>query len=75
MLQITCVCVCVCVCVDVDAIGSSGCSPVAYADNTSMCIHHNTMHTLAHAGGAYVPAMADETIIVKGTATIFLAGP
>jgi 3-methylcrotonyl-CoA carboxylase beta subunit len=27
------------------------------------------------AGGAYVPAMADETIIVRGTGTIFLAGP
>src|SRR5438128_7421934 len=27
------------------------------------------------AGGAYVPAMADETIIVKGTGTIFLGGP
>lgn len=27
------------------------------------------------AGGAYVPAMADETIIVKDHATIFLAGP
>jgi 3-methylcrotonyl-CoA carboxylase beta subunit len=27
------------------------------------------------AGGAYVPAMADETIIVKGQGTIFLAGP
>ncbi|MBI1275850.1 methylcrotonoyl-CoA carboxylase [bacterium] len=27
------------------------------------------------AGGAYVPAMCDETIIVKGNATIFLAGP
>lgn len=27
------------------------------------------------AGGAYVPAMADESIIVKGHATIFLAGP
>ncbi|MEW5320199.1 MAG: hypothetical protein WDW38_011291 [Sanguina aurantia] len=27
------------------------------------------------AGGAYVPAMADESIIVKGTGTIFLAGP
>jgi acetyl-CoA carboxylase carboxyltransferase component len=26
------------------------------------------------AGGAYVPAMSDETIIVKGTGTIFLAG-
>ncbi len=27
------------------------------------------------AGGAYVPAMSDETIIVQGTGTIFLAGP
>ena len=27
------------------------------------------------AGGAYVPAMADETIMVRGQATIFLAGP
>ncbi len=27
------------------------------------------------AGGAYVPAMADESIIVKGTGTIFLGGP
>ena len=27
------------------------------------------------AGGAYVPAMADESIIVKNTGTIFLAGP
>ena len=27
------------------------------------------------AGGAYVPAMSDEAIIVKGTGTIFLAGP
>ena len=27
------------------------------------------------AGGAYVPAMSDETIIVPGTGTIFLAGP
>src|SRR5688500_13415777 len=27
------------------------------------------------AGGAYVPAMADETVIVKGQGTIFLAGP
>ncbi len=27
------------------------------------------------AGGAYVPAMADETIMVKNQATIFLAGP
>jgi acetyl-CoA carboxylase carboxyltransferase component len=27
------------------------------------------------AGGAYVPAMSDETIIVEGTGTIFLAGP
>jgi len=27
------------------------------------------------AGGAYVPAMSDETIIVKGQGTIFLGGP
>ncbi len=27
------------------------------------------------AGGAYVPAMCDESIIVKGNGTIFLAGP
>jgi 3-methylcrotonyl-CoA carboxylase beta subunit len=27
------------------------------------------------AGGAYVPAMADESIIVKGQGTIFLGGP
>jgi acetyl-CoA carboxylase carboxyltransferase component len=27
------------------------------------------------AGGAYVPAMSDESVIVKGTGTIFLGGP
>lgn len=27
------------------------------------------------AGGAYVPAMADQAIIVKGTGTVFLGGP
>ena len=27
------------------------------------------------AGGAYVPAMSDEAVIVRGTGTIFLAGP
>ncbi|XP_010926402.2 methylcrotonoyl-CoA carboxylase beta chain, mitochondrial isoform X1 [Elaeis guineensis] len=27
------------------------------------------------AGGAYIPAMADESIMVKGNGTIFLAGP
>jgi 3-methylcrotonyl-CoA carboxylase beta subunit len=27
------------------------------------------------AGGAYVPAMADEAVIVKGNGTIFLGGP
>ncbi len=27
------------------------------------------------AGGAYIPAMADETIIVEGNGTIFLGGP
>ena len=27
------------------------------------------------AGGAYVPAMSDETVIVRGQGTIFLGGP
>ena len=27
------------------------------------------------AGGAYIPAMCDETVIVRGTGTIFLGGP
>lgn len=27
------------------------------------------------AGGAYVPAMADESVIVRRQGTIFLAGP
>ena len=27
------------------------------------------------AGGAYVPAMCDQSVIVQGTGTIFLAGP
>lgn len=27
------------------------------------------------AGGAYIPAMADESVIVKKTGTVFLAGP
>src|SRR5260221_14278428 len=26
-------------------------------------------------GGAYVPAMSDETVIVRGTGTIFIGGP
>lgn len=30
---------------------------------------------LCTAGGAYVPAMADESIMVKGKSSIFLAGP
>jgi 3-methylcrotonyl-CoA carboxylase beta subunit len=30
---------------------------------------------LCTAGGAYVPAMADENIIVRGAGTIYLAGP
>ena len=29
----------------------------------------------AHRGGAYVPAMSDEAVIVRGQGTIFLAGP
>jgi acetyl-CoA carboxylase carboxyltransferase component len=28
-----------------------------------------------HTGGAYGPAISDETVIVKGAGTIFLGGP
>lgn len=27
------------------------------------------------AGGAYIPAMADDSVIVKGNGTIFTSGP
>ncbi len=33
------------------------------------------VHGSSTAGGAYVPAMSDETIIVRNQGTIFLAGP
>ncbi len=33
------------------------------------------VHGSSTAGGAYVPAMADETVIVRGQGTIFLGGP
>lgn len=35
----------------------------------------SVVHGISVAGGAYVPAMADETIIVRKQGTIFLAGP
>lgn len=35
----------------------------------------SVVHGISVAGGAYVPAMADETIIVRNQGTIFLAGP
>lgn len=35
----------------------------------------SVVHGSCTAGGAYVPAMSDETIIVKEQGTIFLAGP
>ncbi len=34
-----------------------------------------SVHGFCTAGGAYIPAMADQSVIVKGTGTIFLAGP
>ena len=34
-----------------------------------------TVLGMCTAGGAYVPAMSDENVIVKGTGTIYLAGP
>jgi 3-methylcrotonyl-CoA carboxylase beta subunit len=35
----------------------------------------SSVHGFCTAGGAYIPAMSDQSIIVKGTGTIFLAGP
>lgn len=35
----------------------------------------NIANGLIHSGGAYVPAMADENIIVREQGHIFLAGP
>jgi acetyl-CoA carboxylase carboxyltransferase component len=33
------------------------------------------VHGISVAGGAYVPAMADETVIVQNQGRVFLAGP
>ncbi len=35
----------------------------------------SSVHGLCTAGGAYIPAMSDQNVIVKGTGTIFLGGP
>lgn len=35
----------------------------------------SSVHGFCTAGGAYIPAMSDQAVIVKGTGTIFLAGP
>jgi 3-methylcrotonyl-CoA carboxylase beta subunit len=35
----------------------------------------SSVHGFCTAGGAYIPAMSDQSIIVKNTGTIFLAGP
>ena len=37
--------------------------------------HLSVVHGSCTAGGAYVPAMSDESVIVKGQGTIFLGGP
>lgn len=43
---------------------------------SSKCIPQiSVVMGMCTAGGAYVPAMSDEAIIVKGTGTIFLGGP
>ncbi len=34
-----------------------------------------SVHGFCTAGGAYIPAMSDQSVIVKGTGSIFLAGP
>lgn len=35
----------------------------------------SSVHGFCTAGGAYIPAMSDQSIIVRGQGTIFLAGP
>lgn len=35
----------------------------------------SSVHGFCTAGGAYIPAMSDQSVIVKKTGTIFLAGP
>jgi acetyl-CoA carboxylase carboxyltransferase component len=35
----------------------------------------SAVHGFCTAGGAYIPAMSDQSVIVKGTGTIFLGGP
>lgn len=35
----------------------------------------SSVHGFCTAGGAYIPAMSDQSVIVKDTGTIFLAGP
>lgn len=35
----------------------------------------SAVHGFCTAGGAYIPAMSDQSVIVKDTGTIFLAGP
>lgn len=34
-----------------------------------------SVHGFCTAGGAYIPAMSDQSVIVEGTGTIFLGGP
>ncbi len=35
----------------------------------------SSVHGFCTAGGAYIPAMSDQTVMVRGNGTIFLAGP
>ena len=35
----------------------------------------SSVHGFCTAGGAYIPAMSDQSVIVRNTGTIFLAGP
>lgn len=35
----------------------------------------SSVHGFCTAGGAYIPAMSDQAVMVEGTGTIFLAGP
>ena len=52
------------------------CSPLMQAHLSALRIPQvAVVHGISVAGGAYVPAMADETVIVREQGHIFLAGP
>ena len=62
-------------------LGISQVTSKQYIETFSVVTTFDNVHQIAvvlgscTAGGAYVPAMADESIIVRKQGTIFLGGP